>query len=182
MPSPVKLEGHGEEQGALITWMGNYSWHTPGVRFGDNTSVQLDLDNEPQPDGLLLIDPKKRGRAKISKKGFVVGAPELVAEVAATSASYDLNVKLHVYRRNGVQEYVVWRTRDREVDWFTLRQGSFGPLRLSSKGIYKSEVMPGLWLDPVALIRGEYAKVDRILRQGLKSREHAAFVARLKQS
>jgi hypothetical protein len=181
MPSPVELEGHGEEHGGLMTWMGNYRWHTPGVRFGDNTSIKLDLQNEPQPDDLLMIDPNKGGRAKINNKGYIVGGPELVGEVAATSASYDLNVKLQVYRRNEVQEYVVWRTRDRAVDWFVLKRRRFQPLPLSSSGLYQSEVFPGLWLDPAALIRGDFRRVDQVLRQGLRSREHTAFVARLKQ-
>ena len=182
MPSPVKLEGHGEEHGALMTWMGNYRWQTPGVRFGDNTSIQLDLDNEPQPDGLLLIDPKKGGRAKISDKGYIIGGPELVAEVSATSASYDLNVKLNVYRRSGVQEYIVWRVRDKEVDWFALRQARFERLHLSPAGFFQSEVMPGLWLDPAALIGGDYLRLNQVLQQGLTSPEHSALVARLKQS
>ncbi len=44
----------------------------------------------------------------------MAGAPELVVEVAASSASYDLHSTFHVYvyRRNGVREYVVWRVLD----------------------------------------------------------------------
>jgi hypothetical protein len=182
MPSPVKLEGHGEEHGVVMGWLGVYHANTPGVRIGDNTSVQLDLDNEPQPDGLLMIDPKKGGRAKISDKGYVVGGPEIAAEIAATSASYDLNAKLQVYRRNGVQEYVVWRVRDQVVDWFVLRESRYESLAVSAAGIYQSEIMPGLWLEPAALVRGDYLRVHQVLQQGLASPEHAAFLDRLKQS
>ncbi len=42
----------------------------------------------------------------------MAGAPELVVEVASSRASYDLHSTFHVYRRNGVREYVVWRVLD----------------------------------------------------------------------
>ena len=46
--------------------------------------------------------------------------PELIVEIAASSASYDLHDKLQTYRRNGMQEYVVWRVYDKQIDWFRL--------------------------------------------------------------
>ena len=71
---------------------------------------------------VLFIDPDKGGQAKVSEDDYVEDAPELVAEVAASSASYDLNIKLDVYRRNGVREYLVWRVHDRQIDWFVLER------------------------------------------------------------
>ena len=71
-----------------------YEAATPGVDGGGNATVRLDLDNEPQPDALLLIDPARGGQARISADDYVEQAPELVAEVAASSASYDLHTKL----------------------------------------------------------------------------------------
>ncbi len=98
----------------MIIWLGYYKWATPGVRGADNASARLDLDNEPQPDVCFFIDPARGGQARISSDDdYVEAAPELVAEVASSSVSYDLNTKLEVYRRNGVREYLVWRVRDR---------------------------------------------------------------------
>jgi hypothetical protein len=74
---------------------------------------------------------------------------------------------------------VVWRVRDAAISWFVLREGRFEPLAPGPDGIYRSEVFPGLWLDPAALIRGDRAAVTGVLRQGVASPEHAAFVARL---
>src|SRR5207302_3112701 len=105
-----------------------------------------------------------------------------LAEVAASSASYDLHVKLDAYRRNEVREYVVWRVLDQAVDWFVLREGRYELLLVDEAGLYKSEVFPGLWLDPAALVRGDLASVLQALQQGLASPEHAAFVARLQQA
>jgi Uma2 family endonuclease len=104
----------------------------------------------------------------------------LIAEVAASSASYDMHDKLRAYQRNGVVEYVVWRVWDRAIDWFVLRNDRYAPLPLSPAGYYQSEVFPGLWLDPAALVRGDLAQVMGVLQQGLASPEHAEFVLRLR--
>ncbi len=148
----------------------------------DNSTVRLDLDNEPQPDLLLLIDPTAGGQTRVSEDDYVEGAPELVAEIASSSSSYDLNAKLNIYRRNGVREYVVWRVLNQAIDWFTLRDGRFEELPRDAAGLYKSTVFPGLWLEPAAMVRGELAGVLDILRQGLATPEHAAFVDQLEKS
>jgi len=182
MPSPVRLRLHSRPHLHLATWLGAYEAGTPGTVAADNSTVRLDLDNEPQPDLLLLIDPSVGGQARVSDDDYVEGAPELVAEIASSTASYDLNTKLNVYRRNGVREYVVWRVLDREIDWLILREGRYEELTRDSSGPYKSEVFPGLWLDPAAMVRGELAGVLDTLRQGLATPEHAAFADRLKAS
>lgn len=108
MPSPVRLDRHGAPHAELVAWLVVYKSVTPGVRCADNTTVRLDETNEPQPDALLMIDPARGGQARISTADYVETAPELVAEVAASSASYDLHTKLGAYLRNGVREYIVW--------------------------------------------------------------------------
>jgi len=179
MPSPVRHRQHGQPHACLIGWLLYYQAGTPGVEVSDNSSVRLDLDNEPQPDALLLIDPACGGQSCISADGFIAGAPELVAEVASSSVSYDLHAKLHVYRRNGVREYIVWRVLEREVDWFVLRAGQYERLPLDADGLWWSAGFAGLWLDPAALVRGDVATVLAVVQRGLASPEHAAFVTRL---
>jgi Uma2 family endonuclease len=179
VPSPVRHRQHGSPHAQLIGWLVQYAANTPGVEVGDNSSVRLDLDNEPQPDALLFIDPACGGQVRISDDGMLEGAPELVAEVASSSVSYDLHAKLHVYRRNGVREYLVWRVLEREIDWFVLRAGQYERMLGDAQGLLRSEVFPGLWLDPAALVRGDLATVLAIVQQGLASPEHAAFVTRL---
>src|SRR5262249_5655803 len=140
---------------------------------------RLDLKNEPQPDAVLLIDPACGGQARISADDYIEEAPELVAEVASSSVSYDLNTKFEVYRRNGVREYLVWRGRGRPIDWFALRGRKYARLQLDKSGLYRSKMFPGLWLDPAALVRGDMPAVVAALQRGLASPEHARFVARL---
>jgi Uma2 family endonuclease len=179
MPSPVRQRYHGEPHAHLIIWLGFYVLGTPGVRIGDNSTVRLDLDNEPQPDALLFIDPASGGQSRIDADDYMEGAPELVAEVAASSASYDLHAKMHVYRRNGVREYIVWRALEREIDWFVLRAGQYERLAAGADGVVRSEIFPGLWLDPAALLRSDLVTVSTVVQRGLASPEHAAFATRL---
>src|SRR5215510_5588951 len=180
VPSPVRHRYHGHQHAHLLNWLGHYEVGTPGVEVSGNVTVRLDLDNEPQPDVLLFIDPACGGQARIDADGYIEGAPELVAEVAASSASYDLHAKPRVYRSNGVREYIVWRVLDKEIDWFVLRAGQYERLPVDAEGLYRSEVFPGLWLDPAALLRGDLATVLTVVQRGLASPEHDAFAARLR--
>jgi putative restriction endonuclease len=181
VPSPVSFEKHGGLHFDLIGWLALYRFATPGVRGGDNTSLRLDIDSMPQPDAFLLILPSHGGQARIDEDDYVAGGLELVAEVAASDVSYALHDKLDVYRSSEVREYLLWRVVDQAIDWFVLREDRYVPLPLDADGHYKSEVLPGLWLDPAALLRGDLVSAVQTLQQGLASPEHAAFVAQLQQ-
>lgn len=181
MPSPVRLDEHAEPHLDLGAFLAIYRHFTPGVRGGDNATVRLDLDNEPQPDDVLFVDPRHGGSARIDADGFVSGAPDLAAEISASTVSIDLGNKLRVYRRNGVQEYIVWRVLDRAIDWFHLAAGEYQPVAAGPDGISRSAVFPGLWLDLGAILAGDFIRVHEALRQGLASPEHRAFVEHLRQ-
>jgi Uma2 family endonuclease len=125
--------------------------------------VSLDIDNEPQPDVLLRIDEQNGGQSRLSPDDYIVGGPELIIEVAASSASYDVHDKLIVYRRNQVQEYLVWRVCEQQCDWWRLRDGAYVPLQADAAGIVRSELFPGLWLAVSALLDGNLAEVLGVL-------------------
>lgn len=177
MPSPVGRL-HAAAHAEVITWLGAYRAATPGVELADNATVRMDLDNEPQPDALLRILPAAGGQSGDSKDDYVSGAPEFVAEVASSSASYDLHEKKRAYRRNGVREYLVWLIQETRVEWWELNEGEYVSLR-AEHGVLKSRVFPGLWLDAEALVGGQPARVLAQLQLGLESPEHAAFAAEL---
>lgn len=162
-----------------MTWLGVYESITPGVALGDNSPVRLDLDNEPQPDAVLLVEERCGGQAKLSADDYLEGAPEFIAEIAVSSASIDLGDKLRAYRRNGVREYCVWQVCDRKLDWFSLQNGAYVPLPIDGKGIARSIVFPGLWLAVDNLLAWDMASVLAVLQSGLATDEHAAFGRRL---
>ena len=180
IPSPVRLKRHGRPHVLIVTWLGYYLAKTPGLEeFGDNATVRLDDDNEPQPDLLLCLPKSLGGRASVSEDDYLEGAAEFVAEVAASSVSIDTHLKLQVYRRHGVREYVIWRVEDKAVDWFSLREGRYEPLATDAEGLFRSDIFPGLWLDPAALIRGDLPRLFQVLDEAARTPEHAAFVQRL---
>lgn len=179
MASPLRFEPHAEPHARLITWLGFYAAFTPHTHVGDNPTVRLDVDNEPQPDAVLLIDAQCGGQTRISDDGYIQGAPELVAEIAASTASIDLRDKKRVYRRNGVKEYLVWQVTNHRLDWFEVQEGEYITLAPDADGIIRSQVFPGLWLAVSALLAGDMPQVIWALQTGFASIGHQQFVQQL---
>jgi len=161
MPSPVSLVQHARPHAQLIAWLGAYCARNPDVDLGDNATVRLDGENEPQPDAVLFWSAARGGRARIAADGYLEGPPDLVVEVAASSVSIDMHDKLRAYRRNGVPEYLVWRVTEQQLDWFELVEGDYRPLKPDADGLLRSLRFPGLILDVPALLRGDLASVLR---------------------
>jgi Uma2 family endonuclease len=177
MPSPVSWL-HGQFHMRLSHWLQEYADATPGTECFDAASTILGPRSEPQPDLSLLIFPQ--GGGQTAKQGqYIKGAPELIAEVALSTEEYDLQTKKQDYERSGVREYLVVALRQQKVFWFALRRKKLRDLPLGSDGIFRSAVLPGLWLDPAALLKLNRRRILAVLKQGLASGEHAAFVARL---
>jgi Uma2 family endonuclease len=181
VPSPVRFTSHSQLQNNISTWLGVYAATTPGVEAGGNATLRLDNDNEPEPDALLRLVEKAGGRSRITQDDYLAGAPELVIEVAASTVSYDLHDKLRIYRRNGVQEYLVILAFEREIRWFSLQEGEYEPLPADEQGMIRSQIFPGLWLQSKRFWDDDMAGVLATLQQGLNSAEHAAFVTHLQQ-
>jgi Uma2 family endonuclease len=182
MPSPVRVYRHGKPHSDTVTWIGVYRASTAGTESADNTTARLDLDNEPQPDVMLFIEPSCGGQVTVSQDDYIEGAPELVAEIASSSVSFDLHTKFNVYRRCGVKEYIVWRVLDRAIDWFVLAGGAYERLQPAGDGTFKSAAFPGLWLDAEALLSGDLARVLTTVQAGIASPEHAAFAEHVSAS
>ncbi len=166
MASPLRFESHAKPHGNFVTWLSIYSFSNPGLQVGIEPTVRLDLDNEPQPDVVLFIPG--RG-ARITEDDYIAGAPELVVEISASTVSIDLHQKKQAYQRNGVQEYIVWRTLEREIDWFRLDNGAYIQLEPDDNGTIQSQVFPGLWLAVESMLAGEMTEVLAVLQAGLKS-------------
>lgn len=178
MPAALRFRSHGQPHGWILTWLGTYEAATLGVALGVEPTVRLDLDNEPQPDAVLLINEEAGGQARLSDDDYITGAPELIVEIAASSVSIDLHAKKQAYRRNGVKEYIVWRVLDQQLSWFYLERGEYLELSADSNGIVQSQVFPGLWLAVADLLAGNMQRVLSVLQTGLQSPEYAAFIQR----
>jgi Uma2 family endonuclease len=177
MPSPLHGRKHAKPHIQLATWLGTYAAETPVVECFDNSTVRLDLDNEPQPDLVLLKLPERGGQARISEDDYIEGAPDLAVEVVGSSRAYDLHQKKGAYRRNAVREYLAWITGEERLLWWELREEEYQELARSTEGLLQSRIFPGLWLDTGSLLRGNMKAVLACLRRGLESPEHRAFAA-----
>ncbi|MCT7952874.1 Uma2 family endonuclease [Ancylothrix sp. C2] len=179
MASPLRFRPHAKPHADLIGWLWTYKIATPQLEMGIEPTVRLDIDNEPQPDGVLLISPESGGNSTLSEDGYLEGAPELMVEIAASSAAIDLGDKKRAYRRNGVQEYIVWQVFDQRIDWFSLQDGDYVSLMPNEQGAICSVVFPGLWLDVAAMLQGNMQQVLAILQAGINSQEHQTFLQHL---
>lgn len=152
---------------------------TPGVQGGGAATSRLDDGNDPEGDAILRIRPEYGGQSTTDDTGYIAGAPELIVEIAASTRQRDLKLKLEIYRRNGVREYLVWETIGQEFYWFVLENGEYVRAVPDAARIIHSRVFPGLRLDIDALLDGRLARVLEIVQQGIATPEHAAFVALL---
>ena len=177
MPSPVRARKHARPHFCLAAWFAAYEEETPGVECFLNSTVRLDLENEPQPDLVLIKKPAKGGQTRISADDYLERAPELAVEVVGSSQAYDLHQKKGAYRRNGVCEYLAWITPENRLVWWELVEEEYQEIAPAEDGLLRSRVFPGLWLNPTALLRGDLKGVLATLRRGLASAEHRAFLA-----
>jgi Uma2 family endonuclease len=175
----VKYQGHGVPHGYMIGWLASYVANTPGVELADNATVRLDLENAPQPDILLRIKTELGGQSRISEDDYVEGAPELIIEIAGSSASYDLYDKLKVYHRHGVKEYIVWQVYEQKMDWFCLQEGEYIKLEADSSGLIESKNFPGLVLSIKEMLELNLAKVLAILNENINTEKHRDFIKKL---
>ncbi len=177
MPSPLSID-HGDMEGTVGFWLGNYSVATPGCRLSHNATCLLDEDETPQPDIHLRILPEYGGQSRPSGK-FLGGAAEFLAEICLSSTAYDLHQKLEVYQENGVREYLAVLMREQQLRWHRLVGDHFEVVPQPEDGIYRSSVFPGLWLDAAALLAHDLTRLASVVNQGIASPEHQAFVAQL---
>jgi Uma2 family endonuclease len=174
MASPVRVD-HARPHSFIMGWLYAYLAATPGLDVLDNVSVRLDADNEVQPDAILRRAEKAGGRSRIVE-GYVEGAPELVVEIAASSASYDRYEKMKVYHRSGVMEYIVWQVYDAKLEWFVAIEGEYEWLAPDAEGILRSPNFPGLCLPVNDMVTGNHGRALAVLQQGLSTPDHEAFI------
>jgi Uma2 family endonuclease len=178
MASPQKLP-HGRTNKNVGRWLDLYEDATEGTESVAAVTNLLGPHSELEPDDCLRILPEYGGQTQEDDDGYLIGAPELVVETAATTESRDLHHKKADYEKAGVIEYVVVALRSREVFWFVRRRGKYQRIARDADGIHRSKIFPGLWLDPDALLRRDRRRLLAVLRQGLASKEHRAFAAKL---
>jgi hypothetical protein len=179
MAIPVSTEHHGLPENILQGWVSLFSSATPGVEGVTNSTVCLGFKNVPQPDVFLQLRPEYGGQSHIDEKGYTVGPPELAVEIAASSSNIDSHEKRDAYLEAGIREYLLWRTFDQQVDWWFLQERQYLPIQPDARGVLRSKIFPGLWLDSVALLKRDRSRIIECLQEGIASPEHKRFLDEL---
>jgi Uma2 family endonuclease len=164
MGSPVSTN-HAIPDGVIHGWLALYVARNPGVQFMPNATVILDAENTVQPDALLRRLPVHGGFTQVNEDGYLTGPPELIVEIAVSSASIDLRDKRRAYCRNGVCEYLVWIVAEQRVEWFILEADEYMPQQRDAQDLLHSRVFPGLRLPVADLLACDSAKVLAALAQ-----------------
>ncbi len=178
MGSPVSRQ-HGRPDIVIHAWLEAYSSDTPGTEALSNVTVILDPENTVQPDCFLRIIAPGKGSTKETDLGLISGPPELVVEIAASSASIDAHKKLTAYRRNGVAEYLLWRVDECRIEWLHLVDEEYLAAEPDAQGILRSRAFPGLQVSLPALLSLDSNRARASLEEGLASPAHAEFVRSL---
>jgi Uma2 family endonuclease len=179
MASPVRVKNHGKPHSLMMSCLGLYFMSTKGVQLLDNTTFIVNEHHEPQPDCVLRIEEGCGGKSWINDDDYLEGSPELTVEIAASTASYDLHDKLEMYEQKSVQEYIMWRVLDNQIDWFSLENGKYQRLSADDRGIIESKVFSGLRLNIKAMLNDDLTQVLQDLQSGITSKSHKEFVKNL---
>ena len=145
MPSPMRTD-HGESTPDAITWLNLYRRRPPGVHVADGATVILGPYGEPQPDGLMRIEPERGGRCRVNEDGYLTGPPELVVEVSRSSRRFDLGARRADYERAGVEEYWIVDPERLRAEFYRLREGAYEPVLPDEEGRVYSSTLPGFFL------------------------------------
>ena len=175
MASPLR-RAHGKYHLELATLFRLYQEKTFGVEALDNVTTILGEESEPQPDLALRI-VAAYGRSRETADDYIQGPPELIAEVAHSTRSIDMHQKRRDYERAGVLEYSVLCIEEPAIHWFQFQTGT--ELHADRRGVFHSSAFPGLWIDGEGVLALDHTRAARVLRKGLASPEHGAFVRRL---
>jgi Uma2 family endonuclease len=110
--------------------------------------VKLSPEGPSREPDILFVGRENLGRLRIER---LEGPPDLVVEVVSQSSVREDKVrKFAEYEAAGVREYWLCDPRERQktAEFFQLSEnGIYVPAELDANGIYRSQVLPGLFLD-----------------------------------
>jgi len=144
MASPENIDA-----GRLFLWlstvMSTYAEEKQlGEVFGSRIACRFDDRSAPEPDILFV----RNEHADRLHRGGVEGAPDLVIEIVSPdSVERDYEAKRQQYQRFQVPEYWIIEEEKSVLLLRRNRRGRYQEIQ-PRRGVFRSEVLTGFWLDP----------------------------------
>ncbi len=115
-----------------------------GEVFVNRFAFRLSKYRAPEPDVAFV----RRGRLHLVQEREMRGGPDVAIEIVSRdSRTRDYGEKKRVYEKAGVTEYWIIDPLKNRVQFFRLKQGRYELVPLDAYRIFRSEVLPGFWLD-----------------------------------
>ena len=168
MPPPVSLP-HGSFNSVAQAVFGRYRLLS-GVCKSLANATWLMLGSAPQPDLSLALKKEYGGTMEMAARELASGRPELAVEICWSRRSYDLGPKLALYERAGVPEYLAILVEERRFEWRVLVQSRYQFLN-AQDGVFRSRILPGLWIDEPAFWSEDGPRLLSVLDEGMRSPE-----------
>jgi Uma2 family endonuclease len=133
-----------------------------GTVYVNRVAFELTLLRAPEPD-LAYVRPERMNL--VTRRG-VQGAPDLAVEIVSRdSRTRDYVEKKQLYQDAGVSEYWIIDAVTRHAEFWRLTDGRYDLVRLERNAIFRSEVLPGFWLDVDWLVGDSLPNEYDCLRQ-----------------
>jgi Uma2 family endonuclease len=142
-----------------------------GFAFISRFACKINDLRAPEPE-VGYVRPE---RAHLVHDRHMEGGPDIaVGIVSRESKSRDYGEKRELYESAGVSEYWIVDPIQRRVEFPRLTRGRYEPVPLEDNRIFRSEVIPGFWLDIEWLLAkdvpGAYRCLHKILAEGRSKR------------
>ncbi len=132
-----------------------------GDVFISRYACRINAVRAPEPD-VGYVRPE---RIHLLHETYMDGGPDIAVEIVARdSRTRDYSEKYDLYKAAGVQEYWIIDPLQKRVTFLRLRDGDYEEMALDSN-IFRSEVLPGFWLNTDWLLSRKVPKAYKCLQE-----------------
>jgi Uma2 family endonuclease len=115
-----------------------------GFTFVTRFACKISDARAPEPD----VGYVQQERLHLVHEGHMDGGPDIAVEIVSRdSRSRDYGEKRELYQAAGVTEYWIVDPLQRRVEFLRLQDGRYVLVPLEENRIFRSAVIPGLWLN-----------------------------------
>lgn len=135
-----------------------------GDVFISRYACRINAVRAPEPD-VGYVRPERK---HLLHETFMDGGPDIAVEIVARdSRTRDYHEKYDLYKGAGVQEYWIIDPLQKKATFLRLRDGDYEEMPVPG-GIFRSDVLPGFWLNTDWLLSRTVPKAYKCLQEILR--------------